>query len=354
MRCTTCQQTDFKSLHGRVFCANCGVDAEKRLQAFQTQAHITPLHKIGTEAQPSTNHVLDLSAVAQTKTIETPPAIVQSAPASHPSAVNSLSGLSGPMSQAAEAPPLATASTTTVAPPRRSGWQRIETAPSAPEPAPLDLSAPAAFSQATESAPAVPATPMQPHQTYSVKGEPAYHEPVETPSTLQQNIEASSAEKPQSRFKAFLSKSLVRSGAIALSIMLLGTYITYLNYPGIAVRVAASRANVNAELPGYLPAGYSFSGPVAYTPGQLRISFTRGNNGKITLSQSTTRWDSSSLLEDHIKLKASTYDTYRENGLTIYTFDGRYAAWVNSGMLYEIESDTEITPHEIIKMASSL
>ncbi|MEX0748532.1 MAG: hypothetical protein WD467_00530 [Candidatus Saccharimonadales bacterium] len=348
MKCTTCQQTNFSSIHGRVFCADCGVDAANRLQAFQSQIKPPSLPpKVGSD------HLLDLSqAPAQPPTPAVMPTVTATPkPPKAAAATNtSIAGLS--RSQTSELTPAQPAAATPApdVPRARSSWQPAgnpkssnptTTSESVMPPAPVP------------AAPALPATPMQPHQTYSLKeiAERSRATPNEEAIPAQPD---NTANKPRHRLHNLFGGRLWRTGAIALSMLLLTGYVTYLNYPNIAVRVAANRANIEARLPGYLPQGYGFDGPVSYNPGQLTITFRGQEDKGITLTQSTTRWDSRSLLENHVKLSASTYDTYRQNGLTIYTYDDRHAAWVNSGMLYEIESETPLESGDIIKMASSL
>lgn len=347
MKCTTCTQTDFESIHGRIFCAHCGVEAQKRLQNFTA-----PAPRATTPAPIRTPQVLDLSA-----TVSTPPAHLQE---------------TGPPQRVLD---LSKPSTPAPAPVKAQNMH-AQTLHKAPEIAPISTAPPMHMPTPVEEDPftddAPPVTPessfapqasvnsvqptyMQPHQTYTVKereDEETTLSQVADTLTAQTDMQAAAPRKRRS-FASLFSHKAWRVSAVALSMVLLTGYVTYLNYPNITLRMAANRANIEASMPGYLPSGYSFSGPIAHSPGQLVLNF-RGRDGGITLSQSVTRWDSQSLLENKIRLSTSEYDTYRENGLTIYTYEGRHAAWINSGILYEIESESELDPDEIIRMASSL
>ncbi len=363
MKCTTCTKSDFESIHGRVFCANCGVDAAKRLQNFSSTTRSNPSpEKIG-GAEPQ---VLDLSANTN------PERTVEAKPGPDPRLLD--------LTQKAPAPQEPSPRVDT--PPQNTHAQSLHLRPKVVEDNRPNITEPqppidealipqqetpqtsqleSVFSGATEeiSNTQIEPTHMQPHQTYSLKSDtddqdvlsdaaspPQYQEQQEQPRERK-------VKKTRFGFGSIFANAAMRTSAIVLSMVLLTGYVTYLNYPNITLRVAANRANIEASMPGYIPNGYSFSGPITHSPGQLVINF--GNKqGGITLKQSQTRWDSQSLLENKIRLSTSSYDTYRENGLTIYTYDNRHAAWINSGILYEIESESELDPEEIIRMASSL
>lgn len=215
-----------------------------------------------------------------------------------------------------------------------------------------------------------PVTHMEPHRVYPLKTDSSmeYDDPIETDQYAEAYTHPFAGTLPvepparTSRRRGWLrnlslpnpfAQNMARVGAAVLCIVLLTGYVTYLNYPNIAVRVAASRANMNASIPEYVPKGYDFNGPVAYGQGRLTITFS-DQNKSISLSQSRTQWDSRSLLENYINRRTSNYETYRQNGLTIYTYNNRHAAWVNGGTMYTIDSDEYLSQQDIVNMASSL
>jgi hypothetical protein len=144
-------------------------------------------------------------------------------------------------------------------------------------------------------------------------------------------------------------------GSIAIALILLGGYFAYINMPNLSVRVAAAQAGVNASYPEYRPDGYSLSGAVAYTEGQVNMKFA-SNTGpqNFTIQQSKSTWDSSAVLNNYIEKKAGdNYITYNERGLTIYTY-GSNAAWVNKGVLYTITGDAPLSSDQIRRIATSM
>lgn len=171
-------------------------------------------------------------------------------------------------------------------------------------------------------------------------------------------VETTSAPKtsahPRKRFFAKQPR-LASLMAASLAIMVLGGYLTYLNMPGLSVRVAAAQADVAATYPDYHPDGYRFSGPVAYAPGQVAINFeANGGTTKYTVSEQKSTWDSQAVYDNVVAKEADdSYVTNSQQGLTIYTFKGE-AAWVNKGILYTISGDAPLSNEQLLRIAASL
>ena len=156
--------------------------------------------------------------------------------------------------------------------------------------------------------------------------------------------------KKYSKFRQFVS-----TASVALAVMLLGAYFTYLNMPALSTRVAAAQAGINATYPGYQPAGYTLNGPVAYDKGSVTMKFaSNGSSETFTLAQTKSNWDSSAVLENYVKPTAGRkYSTATINGLTIYTYNSN-AAWVNGGILYTVQGSAQLAPDQIERLAASL
>lgn len=130
--------------------------------------------------------------------------------------------------------------------------------------------------------------------------------------------------------------------SISIIVTLIGAYLTYVNMPNLSVKFASTQAGIDATYPEYRPDGYSLSGPVTYSDGEVVISF-KANTGskKFTLKQTRSSWDSTAVLDNIVRKQAGEeYITSQENGLTIYTFGGN-GAWVNDGILYTIDDEGE-------------
>lgn len=174
-------------------------------------------------------------------------------------------------------------------------------------------------------------------------------------------VAATSSAQPKARAHHRVKKWLKHPRrttilATSASALLLVGYITYINIPNMALRVASSRAGFAAHLPGYQPAGFSFSGPVAYQPGEITVSYgSHDSDRAYRITQKESNWDSQTLL-DHIEPQAELYPaTYQESGLTVYVYDGKVATWVNAGVWYTVDNDTaQLTTEQMLKIAASL
>ena len=339
MKCQTCQQDKTATINGRMFCENCGKKAAERLRQF---SHTQQLPEKPKPQSPVTSdsksHVLDLSGHSPLAETQVP---------SDP-ATNNRIYMGGDITS--------------------QGQQHRSEQTDLNNNTPLDHTANHASEPAQQ---ADEPTPMEPHQTYALKSDAdrqnespqAFEAGPEidnlAPTTdlsgiMDRNRKDSTKKKSKnSMFSRLKQGKLAHIGALGLSMVLMAGYVTYLNYPDIAVRVAANNAEIDAQLPDYTPNGYSFQGPVAYGPGELVISFG-SDDGLIDIAQSRTEWDSEGLLENYIRQQTAHYDTYREGGLTIYTYGNGSAAWVNGGMLYRIESDSTLQQEEIVRMAGSI
>lgn len=137
------------------------------------------------------------------------------------------------------------------------------------------------------------------------------------------------------------------------ALILLGGYLTYLNMPSLSMRVAAAQAGIDASYPSYQPAGYSFSGPVAFSPGEVRVNFQSNTNDyRYSLIQRASGWDSHAVLDNYVLKETQQYATLQERGLTIYLMQNK-AAWVNGGVLYVIDGNAPLSSEQIQKIASS-
>ena len=140
-----------------------------------------------------------------------------------------------------------------------------------------------------------------------------------------------------------------------LALLILGGYLTYITLPSISLKVAASRAGVNASMPEYKPDGYSLDGPITYSPGEVIISYksnTTADNG-YKLTQKASNWDSQAVLDNYVSRLTDNYLTFQEKGVTVYTFGGK-AAWVNGGLLYTIEGNAALSSDQILRVATSI
>ena len=177
--------------------------------------------------------------------------------------------------------------------------------------------------------------------------------------TINQNPTPEPQSPPKvkkSRFRGLFNEQKTMSiVASALSVAILLGYVAYLNAPNLALRIAASRAGVEAQLPKYQPSGFAFNGPVTYSEGEVALSYKSNTDQRaFELIQRNSNWDSQSLLNNYVLDQTNHYETIEEDGLTIYVYNGSEAAWVNHGLLYVIEGESLLDHNQITQLATSL
>ncbi|HEV2413071.1 MAG TPA: hypothetical protein VGS28_04710 [Candidatus Saccharimonadales bacterium] len=165
------------------------------------------------------------------------------------------------------------------------------------------------------------------------------------------------ADRHEHRVKQFFAKQpkLLSAATGALAVLLFVGYLVYLNIPNISLRIAANRAGFSATMPAYKPSGYSLTGPVAYTAGEIQLKY--GSNAApataYTLTQRQSTWDTQALLQNYVTKQSSNYMTYQDEGLTIYIYNGD-AAWVNGGIFYSVAGNANLSSDQILNIATSM
>lgn len=187
--------------------------------------------------------------------------------------------------------------------------------------------------------------------------------PANNSRTLKENLikerlsEVDEAKKQKSGSR--MHKMLGRTRAMhittmCLALVMLGGYLTYINMPNLSVRVASARSGVTASYPEYRPDGYHFNGPVAYSPGEVTLSFKSNSSAQgYLVKQRASNWDSQAVLDNFVTKESDSYLTYSEQGLTIYTYSNK-AAWVNGGVLYTIDGDAPLSSEQVLRIAASM
>lgn len=152
------------------------------------------------------------------------------------------------------------------------------------------------------------------------------------------------------------NKKYVNIFTISAAVLIIVGFIIYLNIPNISVRVASIQAGIDATFPEYHPDGYSLSGPVSYSNGEVTISFhANSGNAKFVIKQSKSPLDSSALKIQVDNSSNNQTSQSQEGGLTIYSYnDNNNADWVNGGILYSISGDAKLSSDQIRRIATSL
>lgn len=159
------------------------------------------------------------------------------------------------------------------------------------------------------------------------------------------------APKQRSKKGRFISLA-----SAALALIVLGGYLTYLNMPGLSIRVAAVQAGIDANLPEYHPSGYRFNGPITFTNGEVALDYqANGGPHSYNVTQKSSDWDSQAVLDNYVLDQSDgNYNIHSTQGLTVYTF-GTKAVWVNRGILHEVDySNAPLSYDQIERIAASM
>ena len=149
-------------------------------------------------------------------------------------------------------------------------------------------------------------------------------------------------------------RAMAVSSSILAGVLLVG-FFAIQNVPNLSMRVAAARAGVHASMPSYQPAGFSFKGPIQYGSGQVTISFASHTDDRTySVIQKETRWNSDALLTNYVIAENKQYQTYVDRGRTLYIYDGSNATWVDNGIWYQVEGDSQMTTDQLVRIAASI
>lgn len=160
--------------------------------------------------------------------------------------------------------------------------------------------------------------------------------------------------------KSFLNRvgfknKLANLATLSFAGLLLFGFFAYQNAANIQMKVAAAKSGVSANMPSYKPAGFSASRNVKSEPGKVSVTFTSNTNDKnFTITQQASNWSSESLLTNHVLAINSPYQTFQNEGKTVFIYDNANATWVNKGVWYKIEGNASLTSDQLLRLSNSL
>jgi hypothetical protein len=150
------------------------------------------------------------------------------------------------------------------------------------------------------------------------------------------------------------SRTLIFTSGSLVLVAVIGA-LAYANIPNFAMRIAATRAGIQASLPSYQPAGFSLKGPINYNAGQVSLLYQSNTDKRdFRVTQQASDWNSQALLEHVVTPAKEPYQTLQTNGRTIYIYGGNNAAWVDGGIFYKIEGKANLSSDQLLRIADSL
>ncbi|MBX6333871.1 DUF4367 domain-containing protein [Candidatus Saccharibacteria bacterium] len=168
---------------------------------------------------------------------------------------------------------------------------------------------------------------------------------------------ATSHEQPEPKIRRRLSgkRRLANVLAVVGTFLIIGGFITYLNLPGIQMRIASFQAGFSASLPTYTPTGYSLEGGVQRSGNTISLTFRSGDQ-MYRITQQSSNWNSQTLLDSALAQSGSNPQTIQRNGQIIYIYEneGTNAAWVNGGVRYDLTGNAHLSKDEIAAIATSM
>ena len=141
--------------------------------------------------------------------------------------------------------------------------------------------------------------------------------------------------------------------ASMVAVLLIAGFVAYQNVAFIQLRLASSHAGINATLPAWQPSGFQV-GALTSGPGSVTVSYKSKSGQQFTIAQSSSNWDSSTLLSEYVYPHNETYDTVSAAGSTIYTYGNNDATWVNNGIWYKLTSNGSLSTSQIVNIATSM
>lgn len=143
-------------------------------------------------------------------------------------------------------------------------------------------------------------------------------------------------------------------GSALLVVLLVGGFFAWQNIPQLSMRVASTKAHVDASVPAYTPSGYSLAGPVKASDNKVTASYKAPGNSSFAITQQASSWDSSSVAASAVPSNTQV-QTSQVNGTTVYIYGNQNdAKWVNHGVLFSIQDKANLSSDQILKIANSL
>lgn len=171
--------------------------------------------------------------------------------------------------------------------------------------------------------------------------------------------EQDKADKPKKPSGNFIGKVVPRkrSSKILLSVLTIaiaGGLLVWYFLPQVQIRIASVRAGFSASLPGYKPPGFNQEA-INYKDGEVTLSYASNTDERnYTIKQAASSWNSETLLDNFVQPKQKPYQTYQEQGKTIYIYDETSATWVSGGVWYQVAGNSSLNNDQLLKIADSL
>lgn len=151
------------------------------------------------------------------------------------------------------------------------------------------------------------------------------------------------------------SRRIIQLSAGTLAVIILAGFFTYQNLPNLNLRIASTKAGFSASMPDYKPDGFGAASNIEHSPGKVTINFSSNSDDRnYHVTQRVSSWNSETLQENFLNAENKTFQTLQEKGKTIYLYDDSSATWVNGGVWYQIEGNSQLSNDQLLRIANSM
>ena len=143
--------------------------------------------------------------------------------------------------------------------------------------------------------------------------------------------------------------------ASTLALFIIGAFAVYQNTPGLQLKFAGMQAGFSTTMPNLKAAGFAYTGVSAHS-GKLTLGLSDSNGQKYQLSQTTTNWSSTDMIQSISATDASGYPNYQTvtaGETPIYRFDNTSATWVKNGKWYQVTGTGSLTNDQVKALAQN-
>ena len=161
-----------------------------------------------------------------------------------------------------------------------------------------------------------------------------------------EHTEEQVAKRGHRKFKLSAIASAVTAVALLLG------YGGYLAYPNVQLRIAASKAGLDAK-DFYAPSGYKVSGSVAMGEGKLAVNYRGENNASYRINQERSKATDADVKNEATIKGKDSFDSLKAGDVNVYRYNDK-ASWVKNGVRYTLDTNDFLTSDQIVKIASSV
>lgn len=180
---------------------------------------------------------------------------------------------------------------------------------------------------------------------------------------LDQALERADAHRQNLRSRASGPLKFVQRLPRWLTVLILmvvvvgfGGIVAWQKVPQLSLKVASSRAHVDASIPGYVPYGFSLASPINYKSGSVDLTLRSAadNSKTVTITQTASNLDSQSLKSNVIP--ASTpVQTTQVNGTPVYIYGkSNNAVFKKGDSEVKITNNAQLPADELSNIAKGL